>query len=85
MGYDCFYRGRVLERKSEEDGSAVVEDVGGVGFYVEDGEEFGDGVSEGGEGEGVVGGNGCETEAGEGGGQDLVFRGEERDEIAVLV
>ena len=85
MGYDCFYGGRVLERKSEEDGSAVVENVCGVGFYVEDGEKLGDGVREGGEGEGVVGGSRCETEAGEGGGQDVVLGGDEGDEIAVLV
>ena len=74
-----------MERKSEEDGSAVVEDVGGVGFYLEDGEKLGDGVSEGGEGEGVVGGSRCETEAGEGGGQNVVLGGEEGNEIAVLV
>ena len=74
-----------MERKSEEDGSAVVEDVGGVGVYVEGGEEFGDGVGEGGEGEGVGGGSGCETETGEGGGEDVVVGGEEGDEVAVLV
>ena len=59
LGYYCFYGGRVLQGETKEDGSAVVEDVGGVGGYVEGGEEFRDGVGEGGEGEAVVGGRGC--------------------------
>ena len=85
MGYNCFYGARVLERETEEDGGAVVEDVGGVGFYVEGGEEGGDGAGEGGECEGVVGRGGCETVAGEGGGEDVVVWGEEGEEDAVLV
>ena len=74
-----------MEGESKEDRGTVVEDVGGVGGYLEAGEEFGDGVGEGGEGEGVVWGSGCEAEAGEGGGEDVVVGGEEGDEVAVLV
>ena len=80
-------RGGVFQREAEADGGAVVEDVDGVfgDGGGELGEEGGDGGGDGVEGVGVGGADGGEAEAWEVWGEDVVFWGEEGDEVAVLV
>ena len=64
---------RVRQRETKRDGSAVVEYVYGIGCNVQFSEKLTNGVGEVLECEDVGGGDGCETEAREIGGDDVVF------------
>src|SRR4051812_13530881 len=77
----------MFEGKAETSWRAVVEDVDAV-FLWRSGDfskEGGDGGGDRVKGVGVVGGNGCEAETWKIGRNDTIMRGEDGDEVAVLV
>ena len=73
MGDHRFDRLRVRQRETKRDGGAVVEYIYGIGCNVQFSEKLTDSFGEVLECEDVGGGDCCETEAREIGGDDVVF------------